>query len=376
MAINFNNAGASSIDQKILKEIFSYLHLERELGGYEAFEIKEKKIDKLYDYISVLINCSPNEVSYFSSATLAWSQIFNSIQFDKKDNIVIFDNEYTSNYISFLKRKNEFSQIRIINIDEFGKINLGQLKNNIDENTKLLHVTHIASQCGNEIPIIKIGNLLKKKNPEAIYFIDACQSIGQKEINVKKCKCDILTGTGRKYLMGPRGTGFSYIRKALRKTLVPSIEDMTSTDIKENSLFLKKNYRFLETFEYSPALKLGLSLSVNKILKIGIKKISSKILELSKYLRFKLKENKRSIFYENEEFLSGINTIDFLGIDNEKIQKFLKKNKIYTYLSTSNVSYLYFKKIKKSNLLRVSFNYYNTKSQIDRFVIKVNEYVK
>ena len=43
MAINFNNAGASFIDQKILKEIFSYLHLERELGGYEAFEIKKKK---------------------------------------------------------------------------------------------------------------------------------------------------------------------------------------------------------------------------------------------------------------------------------------------------------------------------------------------
>lgn len=376
MNINFNNAGASNIDKKILFEMISYFNLEREVGGYEAFEIQKNKINDFYKNISKLLNCSPSEVSYFGSSTLAWNQIFNSITFDKKDNIIIFNNEYSSNYISILKRKDCFSDLNIVDICKNGTVNFSQLNNIINKKTKLLHITHIASQCGNEAPIMQIGKLLKEKNPNSIYFIDACQSVGQTEIDVKKNFCDILTASGRKYLMGPRGTGFLYLKNSLRKILVPSIEDMSSTDIKDDTLVLKKNTRFLETFEHAPALKLALGISVKKILKIGVKKINRKIVGLSKYLRSKLKKNKKIIFFENENFLSGINTIDFVGIKNENIYNFLKRNKINTYLTDKSMSHLYFKQIAKKNLLRVSFGYHNSIKEIDKFVKIINNYVK
>ncbi len=376
MMINFNNAGASTLDKEILSKMFSYFNLERNVGGYEAYEKKKKVINKFYENLAKLLNCLPSEISFFSSATLAWNQIFSSIVFDKNDNIIIFDNEYSSNYISMLKKRPSFNQIKIVNINKEGIVNFEQLDNIIDSKTKLLHVNHIASQCGNETPIMKIGELLKKKNPAAIYFVDACQSVGQTEIDVNKTNCDILTASGRKYLMGPRGTGFSYIKKSVRNILVPSIEDMTSTDIKKDFLILKKKSNFLETFEHSPALKLALSMSIKKILKIGVKKINRKIINLSRYLRSELRKNNKIIFFENDDYLSGINTIDFLGVENEKVYNFLKKKKINTFLSNKNMSYLYFRKLRKKNVLRISFNYYNTRKEVDMFVDIINKYVK
>ena len=163
MMINFNNAGASTLDKEILSKMFSYFNLERNVGGYEAYEKKKKVINKFYENLAKLLNCLPSEISFFSSATLAWNQIFSSIVFDKNDNIIIFDNEYSSNYISMLKKRPSFNQIKIVNINKEGIVNFEQLDNIIDSKTKLLHVNHIASQCGNETPIMKIGELLKKK---------------------------------------------------------------------------------------------------------------------------------------------------------------------------------------------------------------------
>lgn len=375
--IKFNSAGSSSLDSYILTKMFDYFSLENKLGGYEAFEVEKKKIERFYLNVAKLINCRATEVSFSFSSTLAWNQVFNSIPLSKKENIVIFENEYSSNHISILKRKNAFNDLRIVKTNKYGSIDFEDLEKKIDLKTKVLHVTHIASQCGNEFPIDAIGKVLKRKNPNSIYFIDACQSAGQKEINVKKLRCDILVASGRKYLMGPRGTAFLYVKSSLKKKLQSSILDMTSTRIKyTDNLVMNKNYRFLETFEHSPALKLGFSLAIRNTLNIGVKNINKRLIKLSKYLRLKLNENNKIYFYENANFLSGINTIDFKGYSNNEVFNYLKKNKIYANLTTSNVSYLYFKKIKKKELLRVSFNYYNTKNEIDKFAILVNNYVR
>ena len=67
----------------------------------------------------------------------------------------------------------------------------------------------------------KIGNIIKKINKNIIFVVDACQSIGQVMIDVKKQKCDILVASGRKYLRGPRGTGILYINSKIKKIISP-----------------------------------------------------------------------------------------------------------------------------------------------------------
>ena len=130
----------------------------------------------------------------------------------------------------------------------------------------------------------------------------------------------------------------------------------------------------METFEHSPALKVGLSNAVENLLKIGIKKIKNKNIALSRYLREKLSKNNNIIFYENEASLSAINTFDLCCGNINDLYNYLKEKKVNTYISNETSSYLYFKRIKKKNILRVSFHYYNNKKEIDYFVKLIDSY--
>ena len=79
------------------------------------------------------------------------------------------------------------------------------------------------------INVEKIGNIIKKINKNIIFVVDACQSIGQVKIDVKKQKCDVLVGSGRKYLRGPRGTGILYMNKQVKRLICPSIVDIKNS---------------------------------------------------------------------------------------------------------------------------------------------------
>ena len=374
--IHFNNAGSSICKQNVLKKIKSYIDLENMMGGYEAQEKEKKSLYKFYENTSKLINSEPHEISFLTNSTLAWNLAFNSIFLNKKENIVILQNEYSSNHISILKRKNNFKNLRIVNINQRGLVDLDDLKKKIDSKTKLLSINHIASQSGNIMPVKEIGLIFKRINPDGIYMLDCCQSVGQVEIDVKKFKCDILTASGRKYLMGPRGTGFIYISKSIKDKFNPIFEDMSSVRIINLNKYKKyEKSHIFEMFEHSPALKLGLSRSVENILKIGVSKIQNKIFSLSSYLRKRLEKNNKIVFCEDPNSLSGINTLYFKKKTVRAVYDFLKKRKINVYMSKENTSYLYFKKIQRKDVLRISLNYYNTKKEIDYCSDTIEEFV-
>lgn len=371
--IHFNNAGSSLPEISTTKIINKYFELESKIGGYEAEEKEKSRIEKFYVNTSKLINCEPREISFFSNATLSWNLFFKSINFNSLDEIIIAENEYTSNFISILKRKHEFNKLKIIKIDQNGLISLEDLKNKINNRTKLVSINHIASQCGTVMPVQEIGNILKKKNPDIIYFLDCSQTVGHIEIDVKKIKCDVLTASGRKFLRGPRGTAFLYIKSKIISNLKPVFQDMSNTQIETNhNLKLIKTKNFLEMYEHSPGLKLGLANAVEKITRFGITKINKKVIELSKYLRKRMLQNKNFMFVETEKNLSGINTIVSFKIDNKKIFKFLKKNKINIFISNHKHSFLYFKKLKIKSVLRISFHHFNKKKEIDILIKTLN----
>jgi len=362
--INFNNAGSSKAFNLVNKEINSFLEIEKNYGGYYAVLKYKKKINSFYNNLSQLINCKKKEISFLTSTTLAWNLFFNSLKIDQNQNVLIFENEYGSNLIYY---KNKRHNIKIVNIKKNGKVCFEDLKNKINKNTKVVSLCHVASQCGNRIEAEKIFNYIKQLFPEVICVLDACQSIGQIEVDVKKINCDVLVGSGRKYLRGPRGTGFIYINDKTREKINPMILDMKNAEIVGDNIKINKSNIF-ENFEFSPSLQLGFSKAIEKINNYGIYKIEQNIISKSKYFRKKLENFHQITFFENIDTMTGINTLKIKGINSLQIYKYLLSKRILCSVTKPSAGLLYFKKLKVKDLLRISFHQYNSYNDINYLV--------
>lgn len=164
--INFNNAGSSFGTGRTLKVIKNFLEFEAKVGGYNAEKLYEEKLNQFYINVSKLINSSTDEISFLQNSTYAWNFFLSSIKLKKDENVVILDNEYGSNQIGLINKKIKY-QISKINDD--GQFCPNDLVNKINKKTKIIFVCHIASQCGDEINIEKIGNIIKKINKNIIF---------------------------------------------------------------------------------------------------------------------------------------------------------------------------------------------------------------
>tara|TARA_A100001011_G_scaffold364704_1_gene415713 strand:- start:3601 stop:4734 length:1134 start_codon:yes stop_codon:yes gene_type:complete len=371
--INFNNAGASLLDPSTTNDISKYLKLETEISGYYVEQSKKNVLDRFYLNASKLLNCKPEEISFVQSTTYGWNLFINSLTIKKNSNIVIFDNEYGSNYISLI---NNNLNVRVSKLKENGEISFEDLKKKIDKHTVLVAVCHIASQCGNIVDIEKLGKFIKKIDSKIIFLIDACQSAGHLKLNVKKNMCDALVCSGRKYLRGPRGTGLIFIKDSIQKKIIPKIIDTSKSKVIGKNLSVINNQNIFETFEYSPSLKIGLSKAIEKFNKLGHKKIELIIKNLSKYFRKKVLSNPFITVYENEKLISGINTFSIKGKKSYDVFSFLKKKKIITSISTFQTSTHYFKKKKLDDIVRVSFHYFNKKKEVDYLVSCINNFTR
>lgn len=211
--VHLNAAGASIRSAATNEIVREWLEAEGVLGAYELSGHRRDDLSRPYRELASLLGCLPDDISIVTSATEAWNEMVHGLAWTFKagDGIATSITEYGSNYLTYLQLRRRFGiEIHVIGETEEGDIDVEALELVIcSKKIRLISLPHVPTNSGRVYDVVKVGNLAKKYS--VLFLLDACQSVGQLELDISTVGCDLLTGTSRKYLRGPRGVGFLYV---------------------------------------------------------------------------------------------------------------------------------------------------------------------
>src|SRR5262249_42304584 len=150
-----------------------------------------------------LLNAHREEIAVVENATRAWDMAFYAFAFRPGDRILTGRAEYSSNWIALRQvAQKTGAVVEMVEEDEHGRLDLAELGRRLDPSVKLISLVHVPTDVGLVNPAKEVGRLARSAGVPLL--LDACQSVGQLPLDVEELGCDILSGTGRKYLRGPR----------------------------------------------------------------------------------------------------------------------------------------------------------------------------
>jgi len=361
---HLNNAGAALPPTAVTDAVVDHLRLEARIGGYEAAAAAKDASERAYAAIATLIGAEASEIALVENATRAWDMAFYSIPFLAGDRILTAQAEYGSNVLAFLQvAKRTGARVEIVDNDEHGQFSIDDLRRRLADDVRLIAVTHVPTQGGLVNPAAEIGAVARAAGVP--FLLDACQSVGQLRIDVAEIGCDMLSGTGRKYLRGPRGTGFLYVSSRFVEQLDPPFIDMqAATWTAPDEYVLRRGARRFETWESNVAGHIGLGAAVEYALAWDIDDIEERVTRLAERLRAMLAERPGVRLHDQGARKCGIVTFTVDGVPAEEIQQKLAAAGVNTSVSLVSHALNDLTRRGLGDLVRASVHYYNTDEEL------------
>ena len=364
--VHLNNAGAALLPRQVLDAMVSHLVRESTVGGYEAAADAHEQVEHVYDAIARLLNCSRTEVAIVENATRAWDMAFYSFTFEPGDRILSSAAEYESNYLAFLQvSRRTGARVEIVPSDATGQVSVEALEAMIDDRVRLISLTHVPTNGGLVNPAAEVGRVARRHGIP--FILDACQSAGQLPLDVEEIGCDVLSATGRKYLRGPRGTGFLYVRGSLLGQLEPPLIDLHAAEwISRDEYRIRPDARRFENWETNYAAKIALGVAVDYAQDWGIGPIWDRVQGLGQALRDRLAELPRVTILDVGAVRCGIVSFAVEGLEGAEVQRRLRTDGINVSVSPRRYTRIDMEDRGLAEVIRASVHYYNTEGEIDR----------
>jgi selenocysteine lyase/cysteine desulfurase len=370
---HLNNAGAALPTTTTLDTVIDHLRLEADIGGYEAEAAEWDRLQAVRASAAALLGATVDEVAITGSDTEGFTKALWGLHLggglERGKRILVDRIAYDSHYMALL----QVSQLAGTTIEAVpstpnGTLDLDALAAALaGGDVALSSLTHVGTHRGLVNPVAEAARLCREAG--SITFVDACQSIGQLPVDVGTIGCDVLTGTGRKWLRGPRGSGLVYVRADLVGSLRPPGIDGTSARWEDAGHYeLQPGAARFMPFECPVAIHLGLGAAIDHALALGIDAIAAQVNRIAEYLRAELVAVDGVGVHDGGTRRSGIVTFTAEGVAPADIKAAALA--VGVNVSVTDIAAARFDMggARPDSIVRASPHYFNTEEECTRLV--------
>jgi selenocysteine lyase/cysteine desulfurase len=309
-----DSAGSSLPPRRVVHAVVQHINREAAVGGYRAAAERAGDLAQLKESLGRLLGCEARSIALADSCTRAWTQFVHAIPFTAGDRVLIGHSEYANNALNLLRlARSAGVRIEIIPDKAEGGIDLDRMEDLMDERVRLVSAVHVPSNGGLVNPVREIADIAHAHG--ALVLLDASQSVGQLVTDVRDLAVDGLAGTGRKWLRGPRGTGFLFVRPGLARMLEPAVLDQRgATWLSPQSYEWRDDATRFELSESNIAALLGLKAAAEYLLELSPAAVQSSVSSKAEHLRSGLASIAGVKVHDLGRVRSGIVSFTVAGI--------------------------------------------------------------
>lgn len=349
------HAGVCPLPRRVAEAIRSYASQSTE-GDQEtllpAFQLHQSR-----ELAARFLDAKPEEIAYVGPTSLALSFVAGGLFFRKRDNVVIYFDDYPSNVYPWMALANRGVEVRFLNVRELGRIRPVDVLGQIDEGTRLVALASCHFISGHRLAIDEIGAALRQRN--ILFCVDGIQTVGAFPTSVKNV--DFLAADAHKWMLGPCAAGLMYVRKEVQDQLRPIVYGWNNVRcpgfVAQEELELRSGAARYEAGSHNLLGLVGLNAALELLLEIGVTSIAEELVRKRTWLIPALQAKGYAVLHPNlpRENASGIVSFYKPGTDLQFLHQKLTEARILTSLRTDRSGQSY---------LRLSPHFYNTDAEL------------
>jgi cysteine desulfurase / selenocysteine lyase len=364
------SAGSSLPTQRTLEMVIQHLHRESTVGGYRAADDIVEQLAAGRAALAQLVGGAAHEVALATSDSAAWVKAWMGWVLGGNvapGSVVAVDQlSYHTHYTALVQLQSVANySIEVLPSLPDGTTDIAAVQ--LHDRISVISATMIATHSGNINPIGELGALARTAGIPM--FVDGCQALGQLAVDVRSLGASLFTGTGRKWLRAPRGTGMLWVAEELIDRFQPPfIDGVSSTWSSATGITLHPGIGRFEEFEMSYASMLGLAAAAEQANAIGLPVIEHRVTQLADRLRGGLAAIPSVTVHDTSSYRCGIVTFSVGDLLPATVINQAASANVTINSSTANWAAIDMEAKQLSHICRASTHYFNTESEIDRLI--------
>jgi cysteine desulfurase / selenocysteine lyase len=353
------HAAVCALPRRVAEAVAHYA-LNVTHGDQEAL-LPALQIHKSRELAARLLNAKPEEIAFVGPTTLALGYVANGLSWRKRDNILIYHDDYPSNVYPWMALAERGVEVRLLNVRELGKIRSIDVQGQVDENTKLVALASCHFVSGWRINLPAIGKMLRQRN--ILFCVDGIQTLGAFPTTVEHI--DFLAADAHKWLLGPCAAGIFYVRKELHEVLKPTVLGWNNVRcpnyVAQEEIKLRSGAHRYEAGTDNLLGLVGLNAAMEMLLDVGIDNIAAELLRKRAWVVPAIEARGYTVLHAQAPAENASAIITFLrpGEDMSELHQKLTAAKLLTSLRTDRSG---------QNYIRLSPHFYNTDEELQRVV--------